>query len=148
MIIFAFVLKLSEENSVKITDVAVSKEAKDITGTLTGTFVYIAPEVFHSKLYDSKVDIFSFGLLLWEMWYGRQVFPEVKPETLTPFFDAGRRPKHLKGCEKPPRLWKELMEKCWNGNAEERPSAEKCNQKTTELYEEAVKSSYSTEWTK
>lgn len=131
----------------KITDVAVSKEAKDITGTLTGTFVYIAPEVFHSKLYDSKVDIYSFGLLLWEMWYGHQVFLEVKAETLTPFIDAGRRPKHLKGCEKPPRLWKELMEKCWNGNAEERPSAEKCYQKTTELYEDAVKSSYSTEWT-
>ena len=124
----------------KIADVAVSKEAQDITGTLAGTLVYIAPEVLHSNLYDSKVDIYSFGLILWEMWYGQQAFAlaEVKAETHTTFVDAGHRPKHLKGCEKPPRPWKELMEKCWNGNAEERPTAKKCNQKTTELYEEVV----------
>ena len=139
MVIFAFLLKLSEENSVKITDVAVSKEAKNITGTLTGTLIYIAPEVLHSNLYDSKVDIYSFGLILWEMWYGKQAFAEVKAETVTSFVDAGYRPKHLKDCEKPPRPWKELMKKCWNGNAVERPSAEECNQKTTELYEAVAK---------
>ena len=124
----------------KITDVAVSKEAKDITGTLTGTLVYIAPEVLHSNLYDSKVDIYSFGLILWEMWYGQQAFAfaEVKAETHTFFVDTGNRPKRLEGCEKPPRPWKELMKKCWSGNAEERPSAEECNQKTTELYKEVV----------
>jgi len=134
VIICVFLLKLSEEHSVRITDVAVSKEAKNVTGTLTGTLFYIAPEVFHSKLYDSKVDIYSFGLILWEMWYGKQAFSEVR--AFTAIVDAGHRPKHLKNCEKPPQPWKELMKKCWNGNAVERPSAEECNQKTTELYEQ------------
>jgi len=119
---------------VKITDIAASKEA----GALAGTLVYIAPEVFHSKLYDSKVDIYSFGVILWEMWYGQRAFAEVKVETLITFVDAGNRPQHLKDCEEPPKPWKELMEKCWNGNAEERPSAEECNQKLTELYEKVV----------
>ena len=58
--------KLSEENPVKITDVGVSKDANYMTCTLAGTPVwYIAPEVFHSKLYDSKADIYSFGIMLW-----------------------------------------------------------------------------------
>ena len=46
----SFTFKLSEDNSPKITVVGVSKDVKDITGTLAGTPLYIAPEVFHSKL--------------------------------------------------------------------------------------------------
>ena len=61
----------------KITDVDVSKPAIDITGTLAGTAVYIAPEVFHSLKYDCKEDIYSLGIILWEMWYGKQAFADV-----------------------------------------------------------------------
>lgn len=129
----------------KITEIAGSKEE----GALAGTLAYIAPEVFHSKVYDSKVDIYSFGVILWEMWYGQHAFAEVKVETLITFVNAGNRPKHLRDCEEPPQPWKELMEKCWNGNAEERPSAAGCKQKTSELYEEVVKivEQFSVEWT-
>ena len=69
----------------KITDVGVSKDAKDITGTLAGTPVYVAPEVFRSEVYDSKADIYSFGIMLWEMWYGRQAFAEFRGP-MTAFF--------------------------------------------------------------
>ena len=56
----------------RIGDVGVSKEASKITGTVMGSFLYMAPEVFHSKLYDYKADIYSFGIILWEMWFGRR----------------------------------------------------------------------------
>ena len=106
-----FSFKLSEENSVKITDVGVSKDAKDITGTLAGTPVYIAPEVFHSKLYDSKADIYSFGIMLWEMWYGRQAFAEFRGpmEVFFCMVDGYYRPEEVKGEKKPPARWKQLM---------------------------------------
>jgi len=42
---------------VNITDVGTFKEEKNVMGALQGTLVYIAPEVFHSKVYDSKADI-------------------------------------------------------------------------------------------
>ena len=128
-----FSLKLSQRNSVKITDVGVSKDVKDITGTLAGTPAYIAPEVFHSNLYDSKADIYSFGIMLWEMWYGRQAFAEFKG-TIAGFFslaDKGYRPGDVKGERKPPSTWKQLMSRCWHGNPERRPSAEICNQEIT-----------------
>ena len=48
--------KVSEDGYVKVTDVGVSKPAVDITGTIAGTPVYIAPEVFHSEVYDCKAD--------------------------------------------------------------------------------------------
>ena len=118
----------------KITEIAGFKEGSALAGTLA----YIAPEVFHSKVYDSKVDIYSFGVILWEIWYGQHAFAEVKVETLITFVNGGNRPEHVKDCKKPPQLWQELMEKCWNGNPEERPSAEECKQKTTELFVKLV----------
>ena len=107
---------------------------------MAGTPVYIAPEVFHSKVYDSKADIYSFGLLLWEMWYGRQAFAEFKG-TVTLFFscvDEGYRPRDVKGSEEPPARWKQLMTRCWNRDPEQRPSAKICNQEITILSQEVV----------
>ncbi|KAL9963750.1 hypothetical protein ACROYT_G027284 [Oculina patagonica] len=126
---------LSEDHSLKITDVGVSKDAKEITGTLAGTPNYVAPEVFHSKVYGNKADMYSFGIILWEMWYGQQAFAEFKGP-ITAFFrfvDDGHRPKYEKGCMAPPPHWKELMEKCWSGNPEERPSAKWCCEQITKL---------------
>ena len=97
--------------------------------------MYIAPEVFHSKLYDSKADIYSFGIMLWEMWYGRQAFAAFKG-TIVDFFslvDNGYRPGDVKGEKMPPPTWKQLMGQCWHGNPERRPSAEICKQEITTL---------------
>ena len=127
---YLFLSKLSEHNDfAKITDVGVSKATKDITGTLAGTPAYIAPEVFHSAVYDSKADIYSLGILLWEMWYGQQAFAELKVTTIEAFFKwvrKGYRPTDVKGCKKPPSRWKAMMENCWHGNPEERPNADWC----------------------
>ena len=119
----------------KITDVGVSKEVKYITGTLQGTPVYIAPEVFHSNVYDSKADIYSLGMMLWEMWYGQRVFAEFKG-TIADFFhwvDEGYRPKSVEGNKKPPDPWEQLMSRCWDREPEQRPSAKDCNQEITTL---------------
>ena len=29
------------------------------------------------KLHSAKVDIYSFGLMMWEMWFGKRVFIEL-----------------------------------------------------------------------
>ena len=111
----------------KIADVGMAKQAEDILGTFAGTPLYMAPEVFHSQLYDSQADIYSLGIILWEMWYGKRA--PIPAETLPAMFamvDEGYRPADVKGCKPPPDCWKELMEKCWKGNPDERPTAESC----------------------
>ena len=125
----SFSLKVSEGNSVRIADVGLSKPAVDITGTFAGTPSYMAPEVFHSQEYDSKADIYSLGIVMWEMWYGQRAFAIVQAETLADLFslvDDGYRPEHVRGCKKPLIRWKQLMEKCWKRNPDERPKAETC----------------------
>ena len=32
------------------------------------------------KLHSAKVDIYSFGLMMWEMWFGKRVFIELRRE--------------------------------------------------------------------
>ena len=125
----------------KITDVGVSKAIKDITGTLQGTPLYIAPEVFGSKVYDSKADIYSFGLILWEMWYGQRAFAELKGTEAGLFrlVNEGYRPSNVEGSRKPPDQWKQLMSRCWDGNPEQRPSAEICNQEISALSQALVR---------
>ena len=95
----------------------------------------IAPEVFHSEVYDSKADIYSFGIMLWEMWYGRQAFAEFMGPVAVfiCMVDGHYRPEEVEGEKKPPARWKQLMNRCWDEDPEKRPSAEICNQDLTAL---------------
>ena len=122
----------------RVTDVGVSKQAVDVTGTLAGTAVYIAPEVFRSEIYEVSADIYSLGIMLWEMWYGQPAFTNIKLTSLTAFFNLivneGYRPEHDNKCRAPPPYWQGLMMKCWETDPTKRPNAKKCKEDLTELY--------------
>ena len=123
---------MSEENTVKIADVGLAKGEVDITGTFAGTPVYMAPEVRHSRVYDSKADIYSLGLIMWEMWYGQQAFTDAPGKTFQDFFkwvDEGNRPVDRLGCKTPPSFWEQLMTQCWDGNPVKRPTAKECHER-------------------
>lgn len=126
-----FLLKVSRDNSVRIADVGLAKAVDDITGTVAGTYVYMAPEVLHGRAYGSKADIYSLGIMLWEMWYGKRAFHDMHM-AITPLeqfcnsVDDGCRPEHLEGCEKLPIRWKSVVTQCWEGNPESRPTAAVC----------------------
>ena len=130
----SFFLKVSRDNSVRIADVGLAKAVEDIRGTVTGTIVYMAPEVLHGRAYDSKADIYSLGIMLWEMWCGKRAFADMNINNITQFdqfrklVDDGCRPKHLEGCEKLriPIRWESVVTQCWEENPESRPTAAVC----------------------
>lgn len=124
---FFFSLKVSEKNSVKVSDVGISKEAVEITGTFAGSPIYVAPEVFQSQLYNNKADIYSLGIILWEVWYGEQAFSRIGKITLKELCGLvanGGRPQPIEEYKQPP--WQELMRLCWAENPQKRPSAKAC----------------------
>ena len=134
--IICTLVQISLEDDIKIADVGVSKEAKLITGTMTGTPAFIPPEVIRSRVYNHKADIYSFGIMMWEMWYGRRAYLEVGGDLCT-FWDRvteGTRPSHVEGTRMPPAQWQNLMHSCWDGEAEKRPTATTCHDKLTKLY--------------
>ena len=59
---------ISESGSYKLGDFGVAKISdKTATGTTTGTYEYMAPEVFKIQQYGSRVDVYSLGLVMYWM---------------------------------------------------------------------------------
>jgi receptor-interacting serine/threonine-protein kinase 5 len=58
---------------IKLCDLGISKRESDITKTKAGTPLYMAPEVLKEEKYDRTADMFSYGILLWEIWYGNRI---------------------------------------------------------------------------
>jgi serine/threonine protein kinase len=91
---------LDSKGHVKITDFGLSKmlnSSKDKAFTICGTAQYLAPEVFIKKGYDSSVDWWSLGCLIYEMLTGKLPFP-IKREgkiNLDVFKNKLRFPRHL-----------------------------------------------------
>ena len=79
---------------------------------MCGTPLYMAPEVHEGKVYDSKVDMYSFGLMMWEMWFGKKA--PIDLSSLSP--DGVSRRFHREGCNAPPDDWAKLMTSCWDSN--------------------------------
>jgi serine/threonine protein kinase len=87
-----------------------------------GTTEYSAPEFFDGDLseYDSKVDIFSFGSILYEILTGKNVFPaELTPNQIGMLIIRHQLP------EIPDEIrdeMKRLITHCWQLNPDERPT--------------------------
>jgi len=60
---------LSSSGNIKITDFGFVKhlENNDMSSTLCGSPLYMAPEVLKRQKYTSKVDLWSMGIILYEM---------------------------------------------------------------------------------
>ena len=68
----------SDENNakVKLADFGFAKRetVADSFSTLCGTPAYAAPEILNGEKYGSKVDLWSFGIIIWVMLVGYQPF--------------------------------------------------------------------------
>ncbi len=69
---------LGFNGDVKLTDFGIAKAASRITttraGTVKGKCAYMSPEQARGKTLDGRSDIFSIGILMYEMLTGRRLF--------------------------------------------------------------------------
>lgn len=62
----------------KIGDFGLSRyvtSTNNYAGTLAGTFVYMSPEQFQGLDYSSKADLWSMGVIFYELITGKHPFP-------------------------------------------------------------------------
>ena len=67
-------LLLFEGEVVKVTDFGWSAESEEIRNTFCGTQEYLAPEMIRGTGHDAKLDIWTLGILLFEMVHGKTPF--------------------------------------------------------------------------
>ncbi|MCY2927084.1 MAG: protein kinase [Planctomycetota bacterium] len=70
-------LVISQGLRVTITDFGVAASSTGQTSMLLGTTKYMAPELFTGQGVDARVDMYSLGLVIYEMLIGRAKFREV-----------------------------------------------------------------------
>lgn len=67
---------LSDDGRIKVTDFGLARELSTDTdtGSLVGTVAYLAPEVIKRGKTQTQSDIYSYGIMLYEMLTGRQPY--------------------------------------------------------------------------
>nr|XP_020022653.1 dual serine/threonine and tyrosine protein kinase-like [Castor canadensis] len=113
---------LDKQNRAKITDLGFCKPEAMMSGSIVGTPIHMAPELFTGK-YDNSVDVYAFGILFWYICSGSVKLPEAfercaSKDHLWNNVRRGTRPERLPVFDE--ECW-QLMEACWDGDPSKRP---------------------------
>ncbi|XP_048568977.1 uncharacterized protein LOC125550109 isoform X2 [Triticum urartu] len=108
----------------KVGDFGLSKIKRNtlVSGGVRGTLPWMAPELLNgsSSKVSEKVDVFSFGIVLWEILTGEEPYANmhygaiiggIVNNTLRPPVPANCGPD-----------WRRLMEQCWSPDPSQRPA--------------------------
>ncbi|XP_071544016.1 uncharacterized protein [Panulirus ornatus] len=111
----------------KVCDFGTACELSTIMSDNRGSAAWMAPEVFEGKLYTEKCDVYSWGIILWEVMTRRVPFQDLGLAVRIMWAVHQRqRPPLVTGC---PKLLENLMKRCWDHNQVRRPRMEEVVEK-------------------
>uniref|UniRef100_A0A3P8QC28 Mitogen-activated protein kinase kinase kinase 12 n=1 Tax=Astatotilapia calliptera TaxID=8154 RepID=A0A3P8QC28_ASTCA len=113
---------ITYDDAVKISDFGTSKELSDKSTKMSfaGTVAWMAPEVIRNEPVSEKVDIWSFGVVLWEMLTGEVPYKDVDSSAI--IWGVGNNSLQLPVPDSCPESFKLLLRQCWNCKPRNRPS--------------------------
>ncbi|KAL7131325.1 hypothetical protein ABFS83_13G189900 [Erythranthe nasuta] len=108
----------------KVGDFGLSKIKRNtlVTGGVRGTLPWMAPELLNgsSSMVSEKVDVFSFGIVLWEILTGEEPYANMHYGAIIGgIVNNTLRPPVPSFCDPE---WRLLMEQCWAPDSLARPS--------------------------
>ncbi|RHZ84430.1 hypothetical protein Glove_82g74 [Diversispora epigaea] len=115
----------------KISDLGLSGPVEKPLNSIYGNLPYIAPEVLCGQIYTTKSDIYSLGILMWEIATGETPFGKHEHDSDLQFAIVnGYRPKIHKEI---PQEYVTLMKQCWDANPYNRPDVNTIRKKMESL---------------
>jgi serine/threonine protein kinase len=122
--IFNIKTEIIKDVSAITGDFGISKSAtgsSDNDNEVYGIIPYVAPEVLQGHKYTKASDIYSFGMIMWELMTGRRPFWDKNHDTdLIIEICDGLRPPIVTNA---PEGYIELMQNCWHSDPNKRPNA-------------------------
>ena len=112
---------IMEDYTLKLGEfgLAIRLEATQLT-EMRGACKWMAPEVIREQLRSPKSDIFSYAIVIWEIFTSEIPFEEYGNNfQVMNAVCGGIRPQIPDDC---PELLKSLMCRCWDGDRHKRPS--------------------------
>nr|KAF6446753.1 fibroblast growth factor receptor 4 [Rousettus aegyptiacus] len=116
---------VTEDNVMKIADFGLARGIHHIDyykKTSNGRLPvkWMAPEALFDRVYTHQSDVWSFGILLWEIFtLGGSPYPGIPVEELFSLLREGHRMDRPPNC--PPELYG-LMRECWHAAPSQRPT--------------------------
>ncbi|KAG5892847.1 hypothetical protein JTB14_022170 [Gonioctena quinquepunctata] len=113
---------LDAKDRAKLTDFGFCIPEAMMSGSIVGTPVHMAPELLSGR-YDSKVDVYAFGILFWYICSSQVKLPAhfdqfQNKEQLWNSVKRGIRPECLPNFQE--ACWN-IMEQCWAADPSDRP---------------------------
>lgn len=111
---------IDKEFHMKIADFGIACEESycDVLADDPGTYRWMAPEMIKRKSYGRKVDVYSFGLILWEMLTSTIPYEDMTPIQAA-FAVVNKNMRPVIPVECPPAM-RALIEQCWSLQPEKR----------------------------
>jgi eukaryotic-like serine/threonine-protein kinase len=95
-----------------------------MAGDIVGTVAYMSPEQARGDKVDARTDVFSFGLVLWEMLAGTVVDPDASAGRKTAVARRAACTSFIPDLPPVPKRWRRFLEQCVAADAADRyPSA-------------------------
>ncbi|XP_034432141.1 mitogen-activated protein kinase kinase kinase 7-like isoform X2 [Hippoglossus hippoglossus] len=107
----------------KICDFGTACDIQTYMTNNKGSAAWMAPEVFEGSNYSEKCDVFSWGIILWEVITRKKPFDEIGGSAFCIMWAVhrGTRPPLIKYIPEPIET---LMTRCWDKEPSQRPSME------------------------
>ncbi|XP_065214283.1 mitogen-activated protein kinase kinase kinase 11 isoform X2 [Planococcus citri] len=106
--------------TLKITDFGLAREMNHTTTmSAAGTYAWMAPEVISKSQYSTSSDVWSYGVVLWELLTGETPYKDINPYAVA--YGVGMNKLTLPIPTTCPQAFRDLMEVCWSPDPHKRP---------------------------